>query len=92
MLPERFYSYVFGKSFVLELDHKPLKMIHLKNLTAAPPRLQRKLLRIRGYDLTVTYTPGTEVLITDPLSRRNPLPSEVSLDLLKQDTTSDPEL
>ena len=43
---ERFHSYLFGKRFVVESDHKPLEMIHLKNLTAAPPRLQRMLLRI----------------------------------------------
>jgi len=41
---EKFHSYVFGKKFIVESDHKPLEMIHLKNLTAAPPRLQRMLL------------------------------------------------
>ena len=34
---EKYHSYVFGKEFVVESDHKPLEMIHLKNLTAAPP-------------------------------------------------------
>ena len=33
---ERFHMYVYGKSFVLESDHKPLEMINLKNLAAAP--------------------------------------------------------
>ncbi|XP_029212518.2 uncharacterized protein LOC114976273 [Acropora millepora] len=33
---EKFHSYLFGKRFLVESDHKPLEMIHLKNLTAAP--------------------------------------------------------
>ena len=31
---EKFHSYLFGKRFLVESDHKPLEMIHLKNLTA----------------------------------------------------------
>jgi len=85
-----------------------LEMIHLQNLTATPPGLQRMLLRIQGHDLTIKYKPGTEMLLADPMSRLKPLPSEESLDLqnvclvwfsadtkldtLKQDTSSDPEL
>ena len=75
---EKFHSYLFGKRFMVESDHKPLEMIHLKNLTAAPPRLQRMLLRIQGYDFTIKYKPGTEMLLADPLSRLNPLPNEES--------------
>ena len=104
---EKFHSYIFGKKITVESDHKPLEMIHLKNLTAAPPRLQRMLLRIQGYDMTIKYKPGTEMLLADPMSRLNPLPSEESLklqevclvqfsdarlDTLRQDTSSDPEL
>ena len=104
---EKFHSYLFGKRFIVESDHKPLEMIHFKNLTAAPPRLQRMLLRIQGYDFTIKYKPGTEMLLADPMSRLIPLPCEESLDLqkvclvrfsdekwnaLKRDTSSDPEL
>ena len=32
----RFHTYVYGKHFPIESDHKPLEMIHLKNLAAAP--------------------------------------------------------
>ena len=82
-------------------------MIHLKNLTAAPPRLQRMLLRIQGYDFTIKYKPGTEMLLADPMSRLNPLPNEELLELqkvclvrfydekwnaLRRDAFSDPEL
>ena len=33
---ERFHTYVYGKQFTIQSDHKPLEMIHLKNLAAAP--------------------------------------------------------
>ena len=105
---EKFHSYVFGKNFTVESDHKPLEMIHLKNLTAAPPRLQRMLLRLQPYDVVIKYKPGTEMFLADPMSRLNPLPSEDTLDLhrkvclvqfsdtkldtLRQDTSTDPEL
>lgn len=75
---EKLHSYLFGKKFTVESDHKPLEMIHLKNLTATPTRLQRMLLRL-GYDLTNKYKPGSEMLLVDPLSRLNPLPSDKSL-------------
>ena len=32
---EKFHSYLFGKRFLVESDHKPFEMIHLNNLTAA---------------------------------------------------------
>ncbi|XP_014668373.1 PREDICTED: uncharacterized protein K02A2.6-like [Priapulus caudatus] len=44
-------------------------MIHLKNISAAPQRLQRMLLRIQHYDLTIQYKPGKEVMLADALSR-----------------------
>ena len=75
---EKLHSYLFGKRFMLESDLKLLEMIHLKNLTAASLRLQEMLLRIQGYDFTIKYKPGTEMLLADPLSRLNPLPNEES--------------
>ena len=69
---ERFHTYLYGRSFVAESDHKPLESIHLKHLTAAPPRLQRMLLRLQPYDLTIKYKPGKEMLIADALSRLSP--------------------
>lgn len=82
---EKFHSYVFGKKFIVETDHKPLEMIHLKNLTAAPPGLQRMLLRLQGYNMTIKYKPlpGIEMLLANPLSRPNHLPNEGTFDLHK---------
>ena len=54
---ERFHTYLFGHNFAVHSDHKPLKSIHLKHLTAAPPRLQRMLLRLQPYDLVIKYQP-----------------------------------
>ena len=75
--------YLYGRSFVVESDHKPLEMICLKNLISAPVRLQRMLLRLQQYDMVITYRPGKEMLLADALSH---LPlrannSEIKLDL-----------
>ena len=83
---ERFRTYVYGKHFVVESDHKPLEMIQLKNLMAAPTRLQRMLLRIQHYDITIKYRPGKEFLLADGLSRLpNPRSREETV-IEQQDT------
>ncbi len=66
---ERFHTYVYGTSFRVISDHKPLEMIIQKPLKSAPPRLQRMLLRLQPYDLTIRYRPGKEVPVPDALSR-----------------------
>ena len=43
---EKFHTYLYRRTFVVETDHKPLEMISMKNLIAAPVRLQRMLLQI----------------------------------------------
>lgn len=73
---EKFRNFIYGKSFIVESDHKPLSMIKLKNLKAAPGRLQRMLLQIQDYDVTIRYKPGKEMVLADPLSRLNPLPGD----------------
>ena len=79
---EKFHTYLYGRTFVIESDHKPLEMISMKNLIAAPFRLQWMLLGLQQYDMVITYRPGKEMLLTDALSH---LPSrtdnEVKLDL-----------
>jgi transposase InsO family protein len=69
---ERFHTYLFGRSFTVHSDHKPLESIHLKHLTSAPPRLQRMLLRLQPYNLVIQYKPGREMEIADALSRLSP--------------------
>ena len=79
---EKFHTYLYRRTFIMETDHKPLKMISLKNLTVAPACLQRMLLHLQQYDLVITYQPGREMLLADALSC---LPSrtntEIKLDL-----------
>ena len=79
---EKFHTYLYGRTFIMETDHKPLEMISLKNLTAAPAQLQRMLLHLQQYDLIIMYRPGKEMLLVDTLSH---LPSrtktEIKLDL-----------
>ena len=74
---QHFSTYLLGRSFVAESDHKPLEMIAMKNLANAPPRLQRMLLELQRYDVTIKYQPGKEMQLADALSRRpQPLPGE----------------
>ncbi len=40
-----------------------------KPLAATPKRLQRLLLRLQSYDVTIRYKPGTEMVLADTLSR-----------------------
>ena len=56
------------RTFIAETDHKPLKMISLKNLTVVPAWLQRMLLCLQQYDLVIMYQPGREMLLADALS------------------------
>lgn len=53
-----FQMYVYGKDFVVLSDHKPLEIIYLKNLLAAPTSLQPMLLRLNGYQVQITYKPN----------------------------------
>ncbi|WP_419601948.1 RNase H-like domain-containing protein, partial [Thiolapillus sp.] len=104
---ERFHTYVYGKPFVVESDHKPLEMIQKKSLASTPPRLQRMMLRLQQYDVTITYRPAKDMVLADSLSRLNPAPDkEINLEQsicavqftsdklqeLKQRTNADPEL
>ena len=43
--------------------------IQMKNLVSAPPRLQRMLLRLQSFDVTIRYRPGNQIHVADALSR-----------------------
>ena len=64
-----FSTYLLGRSFTAESDHKPLEMIAMKNLANAPPRLQRMLLELQRYDVTIKYRPGAQMHLANALSR-----------------------
>ena len=51
------------------MDHKPLEQIQQKTLVDAPVHLQQMLMCLQGYDCTILYHPGKEILLADTLSR-----------------------
>ena len=65
---QHFSTYLLGRSFVAESDHKPLEMIAMKNLVNVPPCLQRMLLELQRYNVTIKYRPGQEMQLADTLS------------------------
>ena len=66
---ERFHQHIYGKKVQVQSDHKPLESIMKKPLSSAPARLQRMLLRLQKYDITLTHKPGKEMVLADTLSR-----------------------
>ena len=105
---QRFHTYLYGRRFLVMTDHKPLVMIVNKGIVCAPPRLQRLLLKLQGYDFEIRYQAGKDNTLADVLSR---LPSDmdtkdVELDLrvdfirfsddrvkaIKEETANDPTL
>ena len=66
---EKFEHYVYGRTVLVESDHKPLEIIHKKSLTSAPKRLQRMRLRLQKFDIEIQYKPGSQMHMADTLSR-----------------------
>ena len=67
---KRFHQYLYGRQVIVESDHKPLESIMRKPLAAAPPRLQRMILQLQRYDITITHKPGKQIPVADTLSRK----------------------
>ena len=66
----RFHEYIYGVPNIrVETDYKPLEAILNKPLHQAPTRLQRMIIAIQKYSITVEYRPGKELAIADTLSR-----------------------
>ena len=80
---ERLHTYIYGKPFVVESDHKPLEIFHKKSLASTPPRLQRMLLCLQHYDVSIKYRPGKEMVLVDSLLHLSPIPDkEIHLEQL----------
>ena len=60
---ERFHTYVYGWSFTIKSDHKQLESISRKNLADTPAWLQCMMLHLQGYDFTIRYHLGKEMVI-----------------------------
>lgn len=65
----KFHQYIYGQSVQVESDHKPLIPLFKKPLSDIPSRLQRIMLKLQLYNLTVTYKAGKEMYVSDTLSR-----------------------
>ena len=86
---KRFNHYVYGRSVTVHTDHKPLENINKKSISAAPPRLQRLLLRVQHYDYKVKYVSAAGVLLADALSRLGTDTSDtLEVNLIQGDETS----
>ncbi|KXJ76650.1 hypothetical protein RP20_CCG009280 [Aedes albopictus] len=75
---ERFAIYLYGRTFELETDHKPLEAIFQP--TSRPcARVERWVLRLQSFSFVVKYRKGS-TNIADPLSRLVENPSSETFD------------
>lgn len=65
----KFHQFIYGHKIVIQTDHKPLVNISQKDIHKSTSRIQRLLLKLLNYDLTITYLPGEYMYISDFLSR-----------------------
>ena len=66
----RFDHHLHGREKITAVtDHKPLETILAKSINSAPKRLQRMMLRLQKYRLNIVYKKGTQMYISDHLSR-----------------------
>jgi len=68
---ERFNSYLLGKTFLIQTDHKPLIYLlsSAKDLDCLPLRIQRFRMRLMKYRFTIVHVPGKDLTSADTLSR-----------------------
>ena len=57
---ECFRTYVYGRLFTTESDHKPLESITQKSFADTSAQLQCMLLYLQGYNYILCYHPGKE--------------------------------
>ena len=86
---KKFHCYLYGRSFIIQCDHKPLeKLLHEKNKLShmAAPRIKRWSLDLSAYDYSWKYRSGKHMCHADAMSRlplndpehdEVPLPAEV---------------
>ncbi|KAK3773726.1 hypothetical protein RRG08_001453 [Elysia crispata] len=66
---QKFHHYTYGRKVTVVTDHKPLVAICSKPLHRAPRRLQALLLKTQTYDYDMMRMSGTQIPISDALSR-----------------------
>ena len=69
-LCDRFSSYILGRHFDIETDHKLLvPLLSTKHLDNLPPRVLRFRLRLARYDYGIQHVPGKLLYTADTLLR-----------------------
>ena len=80
---KKFHHYLYGTSFTLQTDQKPLQAILSKSLVEATPQMQRLLLPTIPYDMAVEYIKGETNFIADCLSRAPVAKDTIKLPILQ---------
>ena len=81
---KRFYHYIFGTASTVESDYKPLSIIALKHIFSIPLRLQRLLMKLQNFIITITYRPRKYMVVANSFS--NLLPLGTSDNMKTEDT------
>ena len=76
---KRYHQFIYGRPITVVTDHKPLESILKKPLSAAPARLQRLMLRLQKYEMTVVHRAGKDIPLADTLSRKFQQDSDSSI-------------
>ena len=67
---DKYSTFVIGKHFTIETNHKPLiPLLSTKHLDSLPPRILRFRLRMTRYDYSIEHKPGKLLFTADTLSR-----------------------
>ena len=80
---QKFHHYLYGTSFTLQTDQKPLQAVLSKSLVEATPQMQRLLLPTIPYDMAVEYIKGEINFIADCLSRTPVAKDTIKLPILQ---------
>lgn len=65
---QKWRPYLLGRHFTIKTDHHSLKYLLEKRITT--PSQQKWLVKLLGYDYTISYKKGKENTVADALSRR----------------------
>ena len=80
---QKFHHYLYGTSFTLQTDQKPLQAILSKSLVEATPQMQKLLLPTIPHDMAVEYIKGETNFIADCLSRAPVAKDTIKLTILQ---------
>ena len=84
---EKFHEHIYGREFIVQNDHKPLKTIFSRSITSCPPRIQRFFLRLQKYNFLLEYSPGKTMKVADTLSRAYTSDGQSKVEIAEPDMT-----